>query len=90
MHKSSVIQHFLQQRTLESLIEGIVENLEVRFQFRNLQAVRSMLGRSETLQHIKHLCRVSIQTPNLNAFLQTLELDRNTNGIESLSKHVAQ
>ena len=88
MHESSVIQHFLQQGieqgieqgTRESLIEGIVENLEVRFQVHNLQAIKLALERIETLQHLKQLRRVSIQTPNLNAFLQTLGLDNDTNG----------
>jgi len=87
MQESSVIQHFLQQGieqgTRESLIEGIVENLEVRFQVRNLQAVKSALERIETLQGLKQLRRASIQTPNLNAFLQTLGLNSDTNGTES-------
>lgn len=95
MHESSVIQHFLQQGieqgleqgieqgARESLIEGIVENLEVRFQVRNLQAVKSTLEGIETLQGLKQLRRASIQTPNLNAFLQTLGLNSDTNGTES-------
>ncbi len=92
MHESSVIQHFLQQGiekgieqgTRESLIEGIVENLEVRFQVHNLQAVQSALERIETLQHLKQLRRASIQTPNLNTFLQTLGLGNDTNGTEAI------
>ncbi len=51
MQESSVIQHFLQQGIEQgieqgarnSLIEGILENLEIRFHAPNLQEIKEML-----------------------------------------------
>ena len=72
MQESSVIQHFLQQGTRENLIEGILENLEVRFNARDLQAVASTLQRINAVQRLKQLRREALQTPSLEAFEQTL------------------
>lgn len=72
MQESSVIQHFLQQGTRENLIEGILENLEVRFNARDLQAVASTLQRINAVQRLKQLRREALQTPTLEAFEQTL------------------
>ena len=82
MHESSVIQHFLQQGARESLIEGILENLEVRFNARDLQAVASTLQRINAVQRLKQLRREALQTPSLEAFRQTLGIteDADDNG----------
>ncbi len=76
MQESSVIQHFLQQGidqgVRESLIEGILENLEVRFHAHNLQEVKTALERIETLQRLRQLRRTSLQAQSLEAFQQTL------------------
>lgn len=80
MQESSVIQHFLQQGKEQgieqgargSLIEGILENLEVRFHTHNLQEVKTALERIQTLQRLRQLRRTSLQAPSLDAFLQTL------------------
>ena len=74
MQESSVIQHFLQQGTRESLIEGILENLEVRFNAPDLQVVASTLQRINAVQRLKQLRREALQTPSLEAFEQTLSL----------------
>ncbi len=74
MQESSVIQHFLQQGTRESLIEGILENLEVRFDARDLQTVASALERIDAVQRLRRLRREALQTPSLAAFEQTLGL----------------
>lgn len=90
MHESSVIQHFLQQGieqgmeqgTRKSLIEGILENLEVRFNSPNLQAIASTLEQIEALQHLRQLRRASLQAPDLDAFQQALNLNGGTDGTE--------
>ena len=86
MQESSVIQHFLQQGieqgTRKSLIEGILENLEVRFNARNLQAVVSTLEYIDDLQHLRQLRREALQTPSLEVFQRSLGItdDANNNG----------
>ena len=76
MQESSVIQHFLQQGidqgARNSLIEGILENLEVRFHAPNLQEIKELLEGIETLPRLRQLRRTSLQTLSLDAFLQTL------------------
>ena len=88
MHESSVIQHFLQQGieqgTRESLIEGILENLEVRFHATNLQAVEAVLGQIEALQRLRQLRRTSLQAPSLDAFQQVLNLNGGTDETDSI------
>ena len=91
MQESSVIQHFLQkgieqgieQGTREILIEGILENLEVRFNARNLQAVASTLEYVDDVQRLRQLRREALQTPSLEAFWHTLGLIVTTNGNDS-------
>lgn len=83
MQESSVIQHFLQQGVRESLIEGILENLEVRFNASNLQAVASTLEYVDDVQRLRQLRREALQTPSLEAFWQTLGLIVTTNGNDS-------
>ena len=72
----SMAEHYLQQGieqgVRDSLIEGILENLEVRFHAPNLQEVKVALERIETLQRLRQLRRTSLQAPSLNAFQQTL------------------
>ena len=68
----SMAEHYLQQGMRESLIEGILENLEVRFHAPNLQEVKAALERIETLQRLRQLRRTSLQIPSLDAFQQTL------------------
>ena len=91
MQESSVIQHFLQkgieqgieQGTREILIEGILENLEVRFNALNLRAVASTLEYVDDVQRLRQLRREALQTPSLEAFWQTLGLIVTTNGNDS-------
>ena len=82
MHESSVIQHFLQQGieqgTRESLIEGILENLEVRFGVGDLRLVRSRLEGIETLHQLRQLRRAALQVTSLEAFAQTLDFNGNS------------
>ena len=82
MQESSVIQHFLQQGARESLIEGILENLEVRFNVRDLQTVASTLQRINAVQRLRELRREALQAPSLEAFQQILGLteDADDNG----------
>ena len=77
------IPHFLQQGTRESLIEGILETLEVRFDARNLPQVVSALERIDSEQRLKELHREALQTPSLEAFWRTLGLIVTTNGNDS-------
>ena len=79
MQESSVIQHFLQQGARESLIEGILENLEVRFNVRDLQTVASTLQRINAVQRLRELRREALQAPSLEAFQQILSLTEDTN-----------
>ena len=79
MQESSVIQHFLQQGARESIVEGILENLEVRFNARNLQAVASTLEYVDDVQRLRQLRREALQTPNLEAFKQSLGITDTTN-----------
>ena len=95
MQESSVIQHFLQKGieqgieqgiergTRDSLVEGILENLEVRFNTRSLQAVASTLEYVDDVQRLRQLRREALQTPSLEAFWQTLGLIVTTNGNDS-------
>ena len=82
MQESSVIQHFMQkgieQGTRESIVEGILENLEVRFNARNLQAVASTLEYVDDVQRLRQLRRETLQTPNLEAFKQSLGITDTT------------
>ena len=68
------IPHLLQQGTQESLIEGILEVLEVRFDVRNLPRVASALERIDSEQRLQELLREALQTPSLEAFQKTLGL----------------
>lgn len=79
MQESSVIQHFLQQGARESIVEGILENLEVRFNARNLQAAASTLEYVDDVQRLRQLRREALQTPNLEAFKQSLGITDTTN-----------
>ncbi len=91
MQESSVIQHFLQQgieRGLEqgiergardSLIEGILEILELRFSASALSQVVSALGRIQSLPRLKVLRREAVQTESLGAFQEALERSRGSN-----------
>ena len=82
MQESSVVQHFLQQGARESLIEGILENLEVRFNARDLQTVATTLQRINAVQRLKQLRREAMQAPSLEAFEQSLGIieDADDNG----------
>ena len=70
------IEQGIEQGTRKSLIEGILENLEVRFNSPNLQAIALTLEQIDALQHLKRLRRASLQAPDLDAFQQAL----NSNG----------
>ncbi|RKU09762.1 hypothetical protein C6503_20505 [Candidatus Poribacteria bacterium] len=68
------IPHFLQQETRESLIEGILEILEARFDVRDVPKLASALHRIDSEQRLQELLREAFQTPSLEAFQQTLGL----------------
>ena len=75
MLESSVIQHYVQrtreegiQQMRESLIEGILENLEVRFEGSDLQGVTSQLTPIQDIDRLKQLRREVVQTPSVAVF----------------------
>lgn len=67
-----------EQGTRESLIEGILENLEVRFELRDLQPVKARLQTIETSQQLRKLRRAALQVPSFEAFRQTLDSNPNS------------
>lgn len=75
------LEQGIEQGTRKSLIEGILENLEVRFNSPNLQAVASTLEQIEALQQLKRLRRASLQAPDLDAFQQVLNANGGTDGM---------
>ena len=72
------VQQGIEQGTRKSLIEGILENLEVRFQAPNLGAIASRLANIDDVERLKALRRESVQTPSLSAFQQVLGLSVNS------------
>lgn len=85
MYESSVVQHFLQQGieqgTRESIIEGILEALDVRFDAAGVgQNLQPTLESIEELQRLKTLRREAFHARSLEAFVQTLAA--NGNGTE--------
>ena len=74
----------IEQGTRESLIEGILENLEVRFHSTNLQAIALKLERIEVLQRLRQLRRASLQAPSLDTFQQALDLNEDTDETDSI------
>ena len=78
------VQQGIEQGTRASLIEGILENLEVRFHAPNLGTVASVLADIEDMERLKVLRRESLQTPSLLAFQQILGLTVETNGNASV------
>jgi len=77
------ISRLLQQGTRESLIERILEILEVRFDVRDVPKLASALHRIDSEQRLQELLREALQTPSLAAFWQTLGLIVTTNGNDS-------
>ena len=78
----TLAEQYLQQGkeigTRESLIEGILENVEVRFEVRDLQPIRVRLETIETSQELRELRRAALEVPSLEAFRQTLDSNRNS------------
>ena len=66
------------QSTREILIEGILENVEVRFKVRDLQPIRARLATIETSQELRELRRAALEVPSLEAFRQTLDSNPNS------------
>ena len=79
--QSDVVQYFkelgmqegIQQGARETIIEGILEALEVRFSARGLEQLRPMLENVEELQRLKELRREALRTYSLETFTQILE-----------------
>ncbi len=67
------IPRFLQQGTRESLIEGILETLELRFDAPNLPKVASALHCIDAVQRLKELHHEALYTPSLEAFQHFLD-----------------
>ena len=80
MLESSTYRYILQQGFeqgvekgyRESIIEGILEVLEIQFEVRDVQALKPMLEAIEELQHLKDLRRAAMQVPSLEAFKRLL------------------
>lgn len=79
--QSEVVQHFkelgmqegIEQGARETIIEGILEALEVRFSARGLEQLKPMLESVEGLQRLKELRREALRTYSLETFTQILE-----------------
>lgn len=86
MYESSVVQHFwqkaLEQGARESIIEGILEALDVRFNSGVVQTLQPTLESIEGLQRLKDLRREAFHAQSLEAFAQTLAAS--SNGTEPL------
>ena len=86
MYESSVVQHFFQQGieqgARESIIEGILEALDVRFNSGIGKTLQPTLESIEELQHLKDLRREAFHAQSLEAFAQALSA-ANRNGTES-------
>lgn len=86
MYESSVVQHFwqkaLEQGARESIIEGILEALDVRFNSGVVQTLQPTLESIEGLQRLKDLRREAFHAQSLEAFAQTLKAS--SNGTEPL------
>ena len=67
----------IEQGRREILIEGILENLEVRFEVGDLRRVKASLQTIETSQQLRELRRAALQVPSLEAFRQTLDSNGN-------------
>ena len=72
------LQQGIERGTRESLIKGILENVEVRFEVRDLRPIRARLETIETSQDLRELRRAVLQVPSLEAFRQTLDSNRNS------------
>ena len=85
--QSDVVQYFkklgieqgIERGARESIIEGILEALEVRFSAKDVEKLKPMLESVETLQRLKQLRREVLRTYSLETFAQMLE---NGSGIE--------
>ncbi|MDE0088370.1 MAG: hypothetical protein OXU23_21790 [Candidatus Poribacteria bacterium] len=78
------IPHFLQQGTQESLIEGILETLEVRFDVRNLPKLASALHRIDSEQRLRELHRQAFYVLSFEEFQRSLDSNGNSNEIHSI------
>ena len=81
--QSEVVQYFkelgmqqgIEQGARESIIEGILESLELRFSASGVEKLKPMLENIETLQRLKELRREALQTFSLETFIRILEND---------------
>ena len=81
MYESSVVQHFFQrgieQGARDSIIEGILEALDVRFNSGVAKTLQPTLESIEELQRLKDLRREAFHAQSFEAFAQTLAANRN-------------
>ena len=79
--QSEVVQYFkelgmqegIEQGARETISEGILEALKVRFSARGLERLKLMLESVEGLQRLKELRREALRTYSLETFTQILE-----------------
>ena len=62
----------VQQGARETVIEGILENLEFRFENIDLETVEVHLAPIQDIDRLKQLRRAALQTPSVAAFKQTV------------------
>ena len=74
----ALIEQGREQSRREILIEGILENLEVRFEVGDLRPVEAKLQAIESSQQLRELRRAALQVPSLEAFGQTLDSNGNS------------
>ncbi len=78
------IERGIERGARESLIEGILEILELRFNDSALSQVASVLGRIQSLPRLKALRREALQTASFASFQEALERSRDSNGNASV------
>lgn len=74
--ESSVVQHFIrrgfEQGARESIIEVILDVLEIRFQLCEVQTLKPMLECIPEFHRLKQLHRASVGVQNLEEFVRFL------------------
>ncbi|MYB59448.1 MAG: hypothetical protein F4X51_23995 [Gemmatimonadetes bacterium] len=66
-------QEGIEQGERRSMIEAILEVLEIRFDMPETHPLSTRIAAIEDLQHLKQLHRAAIQVPNLEAFQRVLD-----------------
>ena len=86
--QSDVVQYFkklgieqgIEQGARESIVDGILESLEVRFSASGVEKLKPILESVETLQRLKELRREALRAYSIETFTQMLL--KNDNNIE--------